>query len=126
MEPEPEESLKELVYDAGFGDRDLPNFTLISENDTFSINKRRVAFYGMLREWDFEEARDDFVKAYKEIEPSDENGIEDMELSKPEHFLNEKVIKKYTSHGSDFKVLNKVLRASSAAQHLYLVRLMFK
>ena len=48
MEPESEQSLKSLIFDEGHGERDLPNFTLISKDDTFSINKKRVALYGML------------------------------------------------------------------------------
>ena len=78
MEPELEEGLRNLLFDEGHGERTLPNFTLISKEDMNVINKKRVALYAMLTNWDFNEARDDFVKAYKLVAPEDFNGIEDI------------------------------------------------
>ena len=45
-----------------------------------TINKKRVALYSMLTNWDFNEARDDFVKAYELVAPDDFNAIEDFQL----------------------------------------------
>ena len=66
------------MFDEGHTERILPNFTLITKSDMDTINKKRVALYSMLTNWDFEEVKEDFVETYKEIAPEDINGIEEF------------------------------------------------
>ena len=54
-----------MFDEGGYGEKMLPNFTLISKHSMDTVNRKRLALYAMLTEWDFEEAKDDFLKAYK-------------------------------------------------------------
>ena len=66
--------LAEVKKQINYPSKDLcPNFIFISETTLKNINNKRFAMTCLLTQWDFHEAKKDFLAIYQEIFDGDED-----------------------------------------------------